>query len=157
MRGDGAAACTLGDMYREGLGGLRYSPKQAYRWYAKSALTGDANGQNNLGACCEHGLGCAQSYAKAAKWYRLAAAQGLAYASSNLGYLYLRGHGVPADKSTALGWFEQALAQGDERAEQEIERLKARPDVVRLAIVAREPRPAPAAACPGGHAVITSM
>ena len=24
--GDGAAACTLGDMYREGQGGLRYSP-----------------------------------------------------------------------------------------------------------------------------------
>ncbi len=27
-RGDGAAACTLGDMYREGLGGLRYSPSR---------------------------------------------------------------------------------------------------------------------------------
>ena len=27
-RGDGAAACILGDMYREGLGGLRYSPKE---------------------------------------------------------------------------------------------------------------------------------
>ena len=152
-RGDGAAACTLGDMYREGLEGLRYSPKETYRWYAKSALTGDANGQNNSGACYEHGLGCAQSYAKAAKWYRLAAAQGLAYASSNLGYLYLRGHGVPADKSTALGWFEKALAQGDERAEQEIERLKHDRDVVRLAIVATEPHPANVAACPGGHAV----
>ena len=42
----------LGDMCREALGGLRYSPKQTYRWYAKSALAGDANGQNNLGACC---------------------------------------------------------------------------------------------------------
>ena len=95
--GDGAAACRLGDMYREGLGGLRYSPKQTYRWYAKSALAGDANGQNNLGACYEHGLGCVQSYAKAVKWYRLAAAQGLAYASSNLGYCHWRGHGVGMD------------------------------------------------------------
>ena len=74
-------------------------PKETEPWYAKSALTGDANGQNNLGACYEHGLGCTQSYAKAAKWYRLAAAQGLAYASSNLGYLYLRGHGVPGRTS----------------------------------------------------------
>ena len=85
-RGNGDAACRLGDMYREGLGGLRYSPKQTYRWYAKSALAGDANGQNNLGACYEHGLGCVQSYPKAVRFYRLAAAQGLAYASSNLGY-----------------------------------------------------------------------
>ena len=121
--GDGGAACRLGDLYREGLEGLRYSPKQAYRWYAKSALAGDANGQNNLGACYEHGLGCTQSYAKAVKWYRLAAAQELAYASSNLGYCYLRGHGVPADTSTALGWFEKALAQGDERAEEMVEQL----------------------------------
>ena len=93
-RGDGAAACRLGDMYREGAGGLRYSPKQAYRWYAKSALTGDANGQNNLGACYEHGIGCAQSYPKAVKWYRLAAAQECGTASMNLGYCYLNGHGV---------------------------------------------------------------
>ena len=55
--GDGAAACRLGDMYHEGLGGLRYSPKETYRWYARSALAGDANGQNNVGACFEHGLG----------------------------------------------------------------------------------------------------
>jgi hypothetical protein len=54
-RGDGGAACRLGDMYREGLGGLRYSPKETYRWYARSATAGDSNGQNNLGACYEHG------------------------------------------------------------------------------------------------------
>jgi TPR repeat protein len=75
--GDSGAACRLGDMYREGLGGLRYSPKETYRWYAKSALAGDPNGQNNLGACYEHGLGCAQSYPKAVKWYRLWSSQDL--------------------------------------------------------------------------------
>src|SRR5512136_2950398 len=94
--GDGGAACRLGDLYREGAGGLRYSPKQTYHWYAKSALAGDANGQNNLGACYEHGPGCTQSYAKAVKWYRRAAAQALGTASMNLGYCYLYGHAVPA-------------------------------------------------------------
>jgi hypothetical protein len=122
-RGDGAAACRLGDMCREGLGGLRFSPKQTYRWYAKSALAGDANGQNNLGACYEHGLGCTQSYVKAVKWYRLAAAQGLAYASSNLGYCYWRGHGVGMDQGAALEWFERALEQGDDRAKAMVEKL----------------------------------
>ncbi len=122
-RGDGAAACRLGDLYREGLGGLRHSPKQSFHWYARSAMAGDANGQNNLGACYEHAHGCTQSYPKAVKWYRLAAAQGLAYASSNLGYCHLRGHGVPADKATALASFQKALAQGDERAEEMVNQL----------------------------------
>jgi hypothetical protein len=123
-RGDGAAACRLGDLYREGLAGLRYSPKETFRWYSRSALAGDANGQNNLGACYEHGLGCAQSYPKAAKWYRLAAAQELGTASMNLGYCYLRGHGVPADKVEALRLFRLAVEQGEEKAEQEVERLE---------------------------------
>jgi TPR repeat protein len=121
--GNGDAACRLGDMYREALGGLRYSPKETYRWYARSALAGYPNGQNNLGACYEHGLGCTQSYAKGLKWYRLAAAQGLAYASSNLGYCYWRGHGVGMDQGQALEWFERALAQGDDRAKEMVEQL----------------------------------
>lgn len=75
--GDGAAACRLRDMHREALGGLRYSPKQAFYW-------------------------CAQSYPKAVKWYRLAAAQRLGTASMNLGYCCLQRHGVPADKGDAL-------------------------------------------------------
>ena len=122
--GDGDAACRLGDMYREGLGGLRYSPKETYRWYAKSALAGDANGQNNLGACYEHGVGCAQSFAKAVKWYRLSAAQKLGTASMNLGYCYLRGHGVPRDEVEALRLFRLAVEGGEERAAQEVERLE---------------------------------
>lgn len=122
-RGDGGAACRLGDLYREGLGGLRYSPKETYRWYAKSALAGDPNGQNNLGACYEHGLGCAQSYPKAVKWYRLSVAQGLSTASMNLGYCYLHGHGVTRDQVEALRLFREAVERGEERAQQEVEKL----------------------------------
>ena len=122
-RGDGDAACQLGDMYRTATGGVRYSPRAAFRWYVRSALTGDASGQNNLEACFEHGIGSAQSYAKAVTWYRQAAAQKLAYASSNLGYLYLKGQGVPADRAVAVVWFEKALEQGDERAAEMVKEL----------------------------------
>jgi TPR repeat protein len=122
-RGDGGAACRLGDMYREGLAGLRYSPKETYRWYARSAMAGDPNGQNNLGACYEHGLGCYQSYVKAVKWYRLSAAQNLGTASMNLGYCYLRGKGLPADKGEALRLFRLAVEQGEPKAADELERL----------------------------------
>ncbi len=121
--GDGHAACELGDMCREGLGGLRFSSKALHRWYARSAMTGYSNGQNNLGACYEHGMGCAQSYPKAVKWYRLSAAQQLGTASMNLGYCYLRGHGVPADKVEALRLFRLTVAQGEPKAADELERL----------------------------------
>jgi TPR repeat protein len=123
-RGDGAAACRLGDMYRVGEGGLRHSPAEAFRWYAKSALAGDASGQSNLGACYEHGLGCQQSYVKAVKWYRLSAAQRLGTASMNLGYCYLHGRGVSADKVEAMRLFRRAVAQGETRAQPEMERLE---------------------------------
>lgn len=123
-RGDGGAACRLGDMYREGLGGLRYIPKETYRWYARSAMAGDPNGQNNLGACYEHGLGCKQSYASAVKWYRLSAAQSLGTASMNLGYCHLRGRqGLPADEGEVVRLFRLAVEQGEPKAAEELERL----------------------------------
>jgi TPR repeat protein len=122
-RGDGDAACTLGDMHREGSGGVRHSPKWTFCWYACGAITGHARCQNNLGACYEHGIGCKQSYRIAVNWYRKAAAQALASASSNLGHCYLSGHGVRADKGMALAWFEKALAEGHERAAEMVNKL----------------------------------
>jgi len=116
-------------MYREGLGGLRYSPRQTYHWYARSAMAGDANGQNNLGACYEHALGCAQSYVKAAKWYRLAAAQELNTGVHESRYCYLHGHGVPRDKVEALRLFRLAVEGGRNRARQEVERLESDRDL----------------------------
>ena len=137
-RGDGDAACRLGDLYREGVAGFRHSPKQAFHWYARSAMAGDANGQNNLGACYEHGLGCEQSYARAVKWYRRSSAQGLGTAAMNLGYCHLRGHGVPASRGEALRLFRLALEQGEERARPEVERLApAAPSVPEPAAEAR--------------------
>ena len=121
--GDGAAACTLGDMYRVGSDGLRASPKQAFRWYSRAALAGDPEGQNNLGACFEHGLGCQQSYAKAVKWYRLSAAKQVGTASMNLGYCYLRGKGMPQDRREALRLLRLAVRQGEPKAAEELEQL----------------------------------
>jgi hypothetical protein len=142
-RGDGAAACRLGDMYREAKGGLRYSPKNAFRWYARSAMAGDDDGQNNLGACYEHGIGCAQSYPNAVKWYRRSVAQGVSTAYMNLGYCYLRGHGVPRDEVEALKLFREAVERGEERAAQEVERLEETPGLRRL-------QPVPSKRCSGG-------
>ena len=111
-KGDRDAAWQLGDLYREASHGVKYSPKQAFRWYAESALAGSPTGQNNIGAAYENGLGCPQSFAKAAKWYKLAAEQGLNTAMANLAFLYLHGYGTKADKAEALKWFKRGAAAG---------------------------------------------
>src|SRR5512146_1957825 len=94
--GNRDAAWQIGDLYREAAHGVKFSPKQAFRWYAESALAGSATGQNNVGAAFENGLGCRQSYAMAHKWYRRAAEQGLNTAMANLAFLYLHGLGTKA-------------------------------------------------------------
>lgn len=123
-RGDGAAAFELGDRYREGRSGVRYSPKNTFVWYARSALAAYPLGQNNVGVCFEHGIGCVQSYTRAINWYRRSAAQGLGRGSWNLGACYLYGHGVPADRAVATAWFEKALEQGDELAADMLKKLE---------------------------------
>jgi TPR repeat protein len=119
--GNRDAAWQLGDLYREAAHGMQYSPKQAFRWYAESALAGSPTGQNNVGAAFENGLGCKQSYAKAAKWYRIAAEQGLNVAMSNLAFLYLNGYGTKPDKAEALEWFKRGAAAGCRKSKKMVE------------------------------------
>ena len=99
--GDGEAACTLGDMFREGTAGAVRSIKLAFHWYSRSALMGDPRGQNNFASFYEHGLGCKQSFKNAVKWYRAAVRQGSGTAHMNLGHCYRRGSGVPRDVAAA--------------------------------------------------------
>ena len=111
MAGDGHAACKLGNMYRVGKQ-LKYSPRLAHRWYARSALAGYAAGQSNLGACLERGLGCRINYRQAAKWYALSASQGHPTAQFNLGLCHLNGRGVPQNLAEACRWFQKAADHG---------------------------------------------
>jgi TPR repeat protein len=122
--GSGDHMCRIGDLYRRGGQGLSRSARRAFVWYARSALAGDSYGQNNLGACYEHGYGCERSVRHAVKWYRAATLQGHPTAAMNLGYCCLDGRGVDPDKDKALKLFAYALRGGEERA---------RPETVRLA------------------------
>jgi TPR repeat protein len=119
--GNRDAAWQLGDLYREAAHGVKFSPKQAFRWYAESALAGSPTGQNNVGAAFENGLGCKQSYQKARKWYELAANQGLNVAMANLAFLYLHGYGTRPDKAEALKWFKRGAAAGCKKSKRMIE------------------------------------
>ena len=119
--GDRDAAWQLGDLYREAAHGVTFSPKQAFRWYAESALAGSPTGQNNVGAAYENGLGCKQSFQLARKWYELAANQGLNVAMANLAFLYLHGYGTKAYKAEALKWYKRGAAAGCKKSKKMIE------------------------------------
>jgi TPR repeat protein len=126
-RGDRDAAWQLGDCYREGLAGLVFSPRTAFRWYAESALAGSPTGQNNVGAAYENGFGCRQSYTLAAKWYRLAAGQGMGVAMANLAFLHLNGYGTRRDKAEALRWFRRGAAAGCRKSKRMLEAVRGEP------------------------------
>ncbi|KAJ3277410.1 hypothetical protein HK104_003321 [Borealophlyctis nickersoniae] len=87
--------------------------RMAVHWYEKAAEQGDADAQNGLGYCHQHGVGVAKDVGKAVKWYEKAAEQGLAAAQNNLGDCYKHGIGVEEDKKKAAEWYKRAAKQGD--------------------------------------------
>ena len=121
-RGDGTAACQLGDGHSEG-GDLPFRPRRAFRWYARGAFVGDLAAMNNLGVCFSAGEGCTGDVKKAAHWYRRAAERGLSVAQFNLGRCYLDGRGVRKNRRTAVQWLRTAAAQGYTNAARLLEEL----------------------------------
>ena len=108
--GDGAAACRLGDIYREG-NGADQSWEQSFRWYTLGARAGDGEAQNNLGTLYLEGLYCAEDFKQAVYWYRRSAEQGKCVAQYNLGMRYLHGQGVNVDYSEAMQLLKLAAEQ----------------------------------------------
>jgi len=109
---DAAAACALGDHYRDG----NLVPQDwnlAARWYRRAAESGDPNAQNNLGSIFLNGLVDERDPVQATHWYRKAAEQGLATAQYNLAKRYLHGDGIAQDFAQAYEWFAKAALQGD--------------------------------------------
>jgi Sel1 repeat-containing protein len=103
--GDGAAACKLGDHFREG---VSQDLKKAYCWYGRGAELGDAGAQNNLGTWFLNGLAGDRDPVQAVYWYRKSAEQGQPEAQYNLGRRYLLGDGATQDYAEARNWFEKA-------------------------------------------------
>jgi TPR repeat protein len=75
---------------------------EAVRYYGLAAAQGNADAQNNLGYCYQHGEGVAHDMVEAVRYYGLAAAQGNADAQYNLASCYERGEGVAHDVAHPL-------------------------------------------------------
>ena len=71
---------NLAMMYQEGYG-TQEDPEQAFRWYRKAALAGDADAMYMTGWCVENKYGTEN---EALEWYLLAQENGCEKASADI-------------------------------------------------------------------------
>jgi len=106
-QGNPAAQNYLGYMYAHGEG-VRKDPKEAVKWYLKSALQGLSSAQTNLASMYQNGRGVKKNLKEARKWYLKAAAQGEPNAQNSLGIIYEAGIGVEPNDAMAIKWYQKA-------------------------------------------------
>lgn len=80
-----------------------------------SALSGDADAQNELGDLYREGNGVKRDLKEALRWYKRAADQGDPTGQNNLGSSYFNGLGVPYDGVEAVRWYRLAAELGELR------------------------------------------
>lgn len=125
-KGHPQAMNALGQAYQQGKGTGADLAKAA-EWYGKAAELKLADAQNNLGMLYLEGKGVTRDIARAFKLFESAAAQNDAWGLNNLGGMYEMGWGTAADTARALSLYRQSLAAGNEKAQQNIARLEAKP------------------------------
>jgi TPR repeat protein len=116
---------SLGDLYRDGEGGVMQDYAAALAQFRLAAAQGYDDAQSDLGCMYVDGDGVAQDYAEALRWFKLAAAQGLGGALCRVGEFYEEGWSVPADREEAILWYKRAAAAGDSDAADALTRLGA--------------------------------
>ena len=105
------AQCMLGDFHRDGVGGARQDPREAFKWYLRSAGQPDRcapKAQYELYASYASGRGVEKDMAKAMSWLRRSADAGNPQAQRTLGRAYAQGQGVERDERLASLWFRKS-------------------------------------------------
>ncbi len=105
--GDANCQWLLGNIYLNGRG-VPKDQEKAFSWFEKSALQGNAVGEESL-ACVLMSRG---DMAKSVFWFQKAAEGGYTVAKSHLGYLYLEGHGILEDRERAFEWLQKTAMDG---------------------------------------------
>jgi TPR repeat protein len=113
--GHPGAQLQIGWHYRYGKGVPR-NPREAVRWYARSAQQGNAIAQRNLGSMYEDGEGVREDWIEAARWYGRSAKQNYPGGLVALARAYMFGIGVPQSRAKAVELYTRAAAQGDNKA-----------------------------------------
>lgn len=111
--GDPVAMHNIGQLYENGLAGLRRSAKTALDWYLKAANLGDAYSMYAVGRHYRY----ADNHDSALEWYLKAAELGVAEAMDDLCLMYSKGWGVKRSSEEAQEWWQKAqeIRQNTER------------------------------------------
>ncbi|KAJ3316500.1 hypothetical protein HDU93_004407, partial [Gonapodya sp. JEL0774] len=97
--------------------------RAAFRWYKLAAEKGNAQAQNALGVCFQHGIGVEKDAYKAVVWFSKAADQLNADACYNLGVCYGYGSNERAGNrefTKAFEWYLKAAMQGHPGAQNNV-------------------------------------
>lgn len=110
--GDSEAQLLAGDLYAFGESGVKQDYMQAFKWYERSALQGNAVAQYNLGVILLVGHHDKESKQYGVRMLRAAADSDIPLAQFNLGVAHAQGHGVKKDHAAAKLWFDKACKNG---------------------------------------------
>ena len=90
----------------------------------KAAEQGNAEAQNSLGVCYDHGYGVEENKVKAVDLFIKAADKGSAWAQHNLGLYYQYGRGgLVKNREKAIEYYQKAAEQGkdDEKLQKSVQ------------------------------------
>lgn len=91
--------------------------KEAFEWYSKAALSGNAEGQFIIGFSYYNGHFLEQDAKKAFEWFSKSANQGNADAQWMLSCIYFDGQGVSENTDEALKWLIKAAKNESSEAQ----------------------------------------
>jgi len=118
-KGNKVAAFWLAESYRCG-DGIKENPKEAYRWYKKSADAGFSQGIVWAGYCHEHGIGVKRNPKIAHTYYLKAAQLNDGQGAYFAGRCYFYGIGVNKNLIEAAKWYLKAAELEVENAQYEL-------------------------------------
>lgn len=118
-KGNRLAAFWLAESYRYG-DGIKENPKEAYRWYKKSADAGFSQGIAWAGYCYEHGIGVKRAPKIALTYYLKAAQLNDGDGAYFAGRCYFYGIGVNKNLNEAAKWYLKAAELEFEDAQYEL-------------------------------------
>jgi TPR repeat protein len=107
-------------------GGAPSDPVRTRDLLVKTAETGSAEAQYQLGLMTADGLGGPRDDVAARAWFDKAATQGHPGALERMGAFAQSGRGGPQDSNAAKAYYEQAAALGNEDAKAALERARCR-------------------------------
>lgn len=113
--GNSLAACYLGVLYLNGLGG-EANPSKALSYFYDSIEKGNENALCQVGRMYENGLGVEKSLEKAIEYYKKASEKGNDDAHVYLAKLYLVGNGLEQNLEIAKDLLEKASSKGNDEA-----------------------------------------